>query len=590
MKKELSALRDLMAIRGIDCYLVTTGDFHCSEYIHDYFKTRRYVSGFTGSAGILMVTADDARLWTDSRYFIQAARQIAGSGISLMKQGEDQDLKDFLKEHLQAGQTFGFDGRILAADDGEDYEKIAREAGATLVYDVDLAGEIWMDRPALTGAPIWKMPDSSTGCSYSQKIAEVRRQMAERGVTHHLITDLMENAYLYNLRGDDVLDTPVFFSFTLITPDSVFLYMFDEAFAGNDPAEFIPCGVQLRDYHAVAHDLAELPQDAVVLADKHSVSYALLRAIPATCQIVDERSPLAFMKAVKNETEIKATEYAHLVDGVAMVEFISWLQREVAARAEKGLAPLTEITAADYLDARRADQEGFLELSFDTISAYGENGALPHYSAVAGSEATICPEGFLLVDSGGQYYTGTTDITRTIAVGPLTEKMKSHYTAVLKAHITLALARFADGTTGKELDELTRRPMQAVGLDFGHGTGHGVGHVLSVHEGPQSISKRGDKVKFLPGMITSNEPGVYLEGEFGVRIENEILCVADADGMLSFRNLTLCPYEREAIVTEDLTPTERAYVDQYHAWVYESLTGKLTPEAEAWLAKACQPL
>ncbi len=582
MRKELASLRQLMAVRGIDVYYVPTNDFHGSEYIHDYFKTRRFLSGFTGSAGTLIVTADEARLWTDSRYFLQAGMQLEGSGIALMKEGEPgvPTTAEYLASVLKPGSVLGFDGRVVTCRGGESFEKVAADAGASLISDVDLAGEVWMDRPKLTGAPIWQFPASSAGRTYGEKIAAVRAAMEEAGADLHLVTGLEENAWLYNLRGGDVARTPVFFAFSLISQDKNTLYVFDDAL----PQELIPEGVTVRNYFALSHDLAELPSGLKVLADKDSCAYSLIRALPEGTEVLDGLSPITRMKAVKNETEIKATTAAHVGDGVAMVRFLHWLKETAAAGT-----PLTEIGASDYLEARRREQEGFLDLSFDTISGYGPHGAIVHYSATPETDAAIEPEGFLLVDSGGQYLTGTTDITRTIAVGPLTDKMKEYYTAVLRGHIDLAMMTFPAGTTGNPMDEAARKPLREIGLDFGHGTGHGVGHVLSVHEGPQRISPRKNDVAFEPGMITSNEPGVYIEGEFGIRIENEVLCVEKADG-LGFENLTLCPYEPDAILPERLTAAEREWLNAYHARVRETLTPLLPEEDAAWLADVTRAL
>ena len=399
----------------------------------------------------------------------------------------------------------------------------------------------------------------------------------------------MENAYLYNLRGSDVKHTPVFFSYSLITPSSVALYLFPEALAedGDLKSELTGQGVNIKNYFDLSRDLAGISA-ASILMDPATASYALLAGAPEGCRVVEAPSPLSRMKAIKNATEIASTEKAHLQDGVAMVEFIAWVKK--AVEQSDPAAPITELSATDYLEKLRQKQEGFLDLSFSTIAGYGPHGAIVHYNATPETDIPLKAEGFFLVDSGGQYLTGTTDITRTIALGPLTDKMKLAYTAVLKAHIALAESVFEPGTTGLDLDNNIRALLAKYDMSYGHGTGHGVGHILGVHEGPHSISIRGENIPMEPGMISSNEPGYYPEGEFGVRIENIMLCVALSNGKYGFENLTLCPYEKDAIVRNELTPEELLYINGYHAFLLHTLEPLVSPEAAAWLREACEPL
>ncbi len=635
MRKELIALREVMKNYGIDIYIVPTGDFHGSEYLHDYFKTRRYVSGFTGSAGTLVVAQDEARLWTDGRYFLQAAMELEGSGILLMKDKEPgvPDIKDYIKDKLmqiasnktnprkngsvsshldlaETGPTLGFNGKTLPFDAGEEYEKMASEVGGKLVSDFDLVGEIWADRPALTGKTVWQLPLSSAGLPFETKIKQVRELMKKAGADYHLITTLDDNAWLFNLRGSDVEHTPVFFSYTLITPDETILYLFKDMC----PSEIIPEGVQVKNYFSesdgegpdndilsVCLDVERIPEGATLLLDGKTVPYTITDIVPENVNLLmADVIPSSRLKAIKNEVEIESTKEAHVNDGIAMVNFIHWLKSSIVVNEQ-----MTEISVSDYLENQRRALPGFLDLSFETIAGYMEHGAIVHYSASPESDAMLRPEGFILVDSGGQYETGTTDITRTIALGPLSKKMKEAYTVVLKGHAQLAMAKFCDGTKGIELDKIVKSTMDEYGISYNHGTGHGVGHVLCVHEGPQRINTICEE-PLIPGMITSNEPGYYPEGEFGVRIENEILCVpcdccddaknCCADETTSsakcycFENLTCCPYERDAIVKEMLTKEEIEYVNNYHAWVLKSLESKVTTEAEAWLRDVCAPL
>ena len=611
MRKELSALREKMAAESWDVVIIPTGDFHGSEYINDYFKTRKYISGFTGSAGTLVVAKDWAGLWTDGRYFLQASMQLEGTGIDLMKMAEPgvPTVTEWLASYLRPGMVLEFDGRVVSAAAGEAYAKTAEEAGASVVFDKDPADGIWQDRPALTGKEVWALPPESAGYPFTVKIRQVRDRMKERGAAYHLITGLEENAWLYNLRGFDVAYTPVFFSFTLITPKESRLYVFpgngaDEliAKAASDmpkSATVYSKGVTYHDYFDVWKDVAELPAGAALLADRNSLSYSLLKTVPEGVELIDALSPATELKAIKNPAEIAATRNAHIKDGRAMAEFLfeTKLERFGSFYEYSHEINVTESYASGRLTEHRKAKEGYIEDSFETIPGYMENGAIIHYSVTPESDRQMADEGLLLVDSGGQYISGTTDITRTIALGALTDKMKECYTAVLKGHIDLAMAKFPDGTTGIDLDKIARAPIKAIGLDYNHGTGHGVGHVLSVHEGPNNISPLRGGHPITPGMITTDEPGVYLEGEFGVRIEGELLCVklseeerAATGNDYGFEMLTLCPYERDAIIKERLTPEELEWLNAYHQRVYETISPYLDDWRASWLRQECSPL
>lgn len=571
MKQQLIDLRTRMQEKGVHAYIIPTTDFHGSEYVNDYFKCRKFVSGFTGSAGTLVVTAAEAWLWTDGRYFLQAAEQIEGTGIGLMKMGEPgvPTIEAYLKEKLSADSVIGFDGRVCDFAFGCKLEKICK-----VNYDLDLVGDIWKDRPAIKPSKIYGLPLSVTGETADSKLARVRSYMADKGADYHLITKLEEIAWLFNMRGDDVANTPVFFSFALIAKDHAYLYTMDETFREEDA----------RPYFQIFEDIKTLPEGTILL-DESIVSYALVRSLPENVRIINESNPVAMMKALKNEVEISSTKNAHLKDGAAMVNFIYWLKHT------SGKETITEMSAADYLEKCRKEQEGFHDLSFTTISAYMPNAAHPHYEATPESNQILKAEGFYLVDSGGQYEDGTTDITRTIALGPLSQKMKEHYTAVLRCHIRLAMTKFPIGTTGGELDTLTRKPLRDLGLDYNHGTGHGVGHLLSVHEGPQTISfKPGHDVSFYAGMITSNEPGVYLEGEYGIRLENEILCVEEPGGQLAFETITFCPFDRDAILPELLAEEERAWLNNYHKEVFEKIAPRVSAEVADWLCEVTKEI
>ena len=573
MRQALIDLRQKMQEKGFDAYLIPTTDYHGSEYVNDYFKCRRYVSGFTGSAGTLIVTADEARLWTDGRYFLQAATQLEGSGIDLMKMGQPgvPTMMEYLESVLTDGQVLAFDGRVMDNTFGRQLEE-----KFTVAYDTDLVDEIWADRPQIVPSKIYPLDESVTGESAASKLARVREFMTGKGADYHLTTKMEEIAWLYNLRGNDVENNPVFFSFALITPTEDRLYVLDESLHGDG----------VYPYEQIFTDIQKLDAGTMLL-DENVVSYALIKMLPDDVKVISEENPVSLMKALKNPVEIAATKNAHRKDGAAMVNFIYWL-KGFAGREE--IREITELSASDYLEQCRRQQDGCYDISFESISGYGPNGAIIHYFATPETNKALEPHGFYLVDSGGQYNDGTTDITRTIAVGPLTDEMKKHYTAVLKCHIALSAAKFNAGTTGAELDALTRKPLQALGLDYNHGTGHGVGHILSCHEGPQRIAPAGTKYAILPGMINSDEPGVYLEGKYGIRLENEILCVELASGKLGFEPITFCPFDLEAVEVRDLTEEERQWLNDYHSEVRAKISPLVAPEVAAWLAEATREI
>ncbi|NCE97820.1 aminopeptidase P family N-terminal domain-containing protein [Emergencia sp. 1XD21-10] len=570
MKQEITRLRTVMKEHGLDGYLVPTTDFHGSEYVNDYFKCRQYLSGFTGSNGTLLVTEDDARLWTDSRYFIQAAKQLDGTGISMMQcqQPGVPEIEDYLPTIAGEGFKLGFDGRIVSFQNGEKYA-----ASCEVVYDLDLVDEIWENRPAIKASKIYALPDSVTGEKADSKLSRVQKALAEDGVDYHLITSLEDIAWLFNLRGDDVADTPVFFAFALLTPKDARLYILDESF---DTA-LVPVGVTVLPYLQIFEDLKTLSRGKCLL-NKRLVSYALMLSIPETVEVIHGAGPIELMKAIKNSVEIAATRHAHIKDGAAMANFIYWLKKNA------GKMEITEVSASEYLKQCRYAQDGLIELSFETMAGYGVNAASIHYDTQLGHPCYLKDEGLLLVDSGGQYIDGgTTDITRTISLGTLTREMQEHYTMVLQAYLALEHAQFTAETTGRELDQLPREKVKAAGSCYQYDTGHGVGHILSVHEGPRMIGPTDNHM--LPGMITSNEPGIYIEGSHGVRIESELLCVENPDGSRSFECITMCPLDRAAILPELLTDEELTWVNAYHREVYQKLAPLLEEDIKRWLAE-----
>ncbi|MGI6722592.1 MAG: aminopeptidase P family protein [Anaerovoracaceae bacterium] len=579
MRKQLQDLRKAMEEAGVDVYLIPSGDCHNSEYVNKHFKCREYVSGFTGSAGTLVVERDSARLWTDGRYFLQAADQLAGSGIQLMKINEPgvPGIVEYLEAKAEEGSyRLGFDGRVISAGTGRRLEEELVTRDVELVWQQDLVADIWQDRPPVEASEIYSLPLKYTGKTAEEKLAAVRGEMKKNGAAHLLISDLTETAWLLNLRGSDIECTPVFYAFTIVSEETVELFVLDPAQFERDLAGELPF-VQVRAYDDIYRALADLGKGRIWMSPA-TASYALCRTLADANDVLWQPTPISMMKAVKNESEIASTRKVHLRDGRCMVSFIFWLKSNVAEME------LSEIEASDWLDWERFDAGECYDLSFPTISGYGANGAIIHYQATATTDADLKPEGFLLVDSGGQYDGGTTDITRTISLGPLTKKMKEYYTYVLKSHIALATAVFEPGTTGRELDSIARKPLADQGLDFNHGTGHGIGHMLSVHEGPNTISRRGAECAIVPGMITSNEPGVYIENEFGIRLENEILCVEDG-GRYRFETITYCPFDRAAIVKDLLTKDELDWLNSYQKTVYDKLSPRLDPEEAKWLRR-----
>lgn len=583
MKKEIVELRKFMAEEGMDAYFVPSGDFHNSEYVNAYFRTREFLSGFTGSAGELLVTADGAWLWTDGRYFLQAARQLEGSGIELMKMGEEgvPAVAEFILKLVDSAKkdyVIGFDGRVVSSRFAKALAEKLSGSANKVIFNTgkDLGGKVWKDRPEIRPSKVWELPVSSAGIDSADKIEAVRAEMREVETDYLLITDLMESAWLLNLRADDILYTPVFFSFILLTQDSTYLYVMDGTLADGLPERL--SFVEVKAYEDIYKDVAAIPEGSTLWLDPATCNCALYESVPEGVSTHEALTPAALMKMIKNEAETEGMKRAHVLDGIAVTKLIRWLKETAHT------VPKTELSVAEKLKELRLSNEECFDLSFETIAGYGPNGAIIHYSPTPESDAEVKPEGFLLVDSGGQYKGGTTDITRTIAVGPLTEEMIEDYTYVLKAHLKMAMFRLAPDMDSVEIDKAARAEMEPAGLDFNHGISHGVGHVLSVHEGPNGIKKGISSYPVKAGMIMSNEPGVYIEGGFGVRIENLVVFKNDKEGVIVNEPLTCVPYERKAIKKELLTDEQLKYVNDYHKWVRETLTPLLDKETAEWLA------
>lgn len=588
--ERLARLRREMAQRGMDGHVVVTDDFHGSEYVGDYFKARAYLSGFTGSAGTLVVLPDRAALWTDGRYFLQAAEQLTGSTIELMRMGQPgvPAIGAFLAQHLPEGGVLGFDGRTVSSSFAGTLEKALEAKHIRFAGGEDLVDAVWPDRPALSDRPVWEL----TGCGLTreEKLSKLREKMAAADAAYLLLTSLTEIAWALNLRGGDVACTPVFLSFLLIGREDAQLCIQPQAVPADIAEKLTACGVTQRPYGAIYDLLRALPAGTRVMADSATANYRIMESL-SHAEVLDQPSPAVLMKACKTPEETDGFRAAHIKDGAALCRFLYWLKTRI------GEEPMTELSAAAKLAAFRAEQPDFLDLSFDTIAGYGPHGAIVHYDPTPETDVPLHPEGLLLVDSGAHYRQGTTDVTRTIALGPVTQEEKRMFTLVLKGHLALAAARFPHGATGENLDVLARLPLWEQGLDYNHGTGHGVGFILSVHEGPQSFrwhSTDGRRIPLEEGMVISNEPGYYEAGKFGIRHENLVLVRAgettDYGQFMYLEPLTMAPFDRDAIDVSLLTEAELALLNDYHKLVYDTVAPLLPAEEQAWLAAATAPL
>lgn len=587
IQKRLEALRSEMKKRGITVYVVPTSDFHQSEYVGEYFKARKYMTGFTGSAGTAVITMKEAGLWTDGRYFIQAAAQLEGSGVTLFRMGEEgvPKVEEYVEEQLEKGGCIGFDGRVMDAKAGKKYAEIAEKKEGSLYVTEDLVDIIWTERPSLPAHKVWILEQEYAGMSTEEKLSQVREQMKQEGADVHILASLYDIAWLLNLRGDDIDHVPVFLSFVAVEEKQTTLFINQEILDDKVKKYLKDNQIQVEDYEKI-YAYAENLKDHKVLMSLEEVNYRIAENVQKHSQIVDAPNPSLLLKSIKNETELENTRIAHLKDAVAVTKFMYWLKTNI------GKKEITEISASDYLEELRKEQEHFLDVSFDTICAYGANAAMMHYSASEESNAVLKPEGFLLVDSGGHYLEGTTDITRTFALGELSHEQKKHFTAVCRSNLNLANAKFLYGCSGINLDILARGPLWDMGIDYRCGTGHGVGHILNVHEGPNGfrwkiVQERNDSGKLEAGMITTDEPGVYLEGAYGIRLENELICVKDEKNeygqFMKFENITYVPMDLDAILPEEMTFREKQELNEYHQMVYEKISPYLNEEERIWL-------
>lgn len=590
----IAALRKRMAERGMDAYLIPTADFHGSEYVDGYFKAREYMTGFTGSAGTAVITMDEAGVWTDGRYFVQAGKELAGGEVKLFKMGEEgvPTIEEYLEQTMKPGGVLGFDGRVVNDLLGEELQDSLSSKDICIAFYEDLVGEIWEDRPELPKEPVWILEDKYAGKPASEKIAELRAVMEKHHAGVHILTSLDDIVWLLNIRGNDVPCTPVVLSYVIVTRTELFLFINQETLNEEVRSYLDGLGVKIYDYNEIYQFVLTFKNETVMLEKAH-VNYAVCQSLDSTVTVIDMMNPTSVAKAIKNPVEIENMKRVHIRDGVAMVKFMYWLKNNI------GKLEMDEMTAAAYLDQLRSEQEGNLGLSFGTISAYSDNAAMCHYAVSEESNKKLMPRGLYLVDSGGQYYEGTTDITRTFALGEVTEEEKEYFTIVASCMLRLLNIKFPYGCHGYNFDFAARELLWRHGLDFNHGTGHGVSFLGSVHERPNGVRwrvvpERQDNAVFEEGMITSDEPGLYFEGKFGIRTENLMLCVKAEKNefaqFMKFENLTWVPIDLDAIDVKYMEPRDRELLNEYHREVYEKISPYLNPEEAEWLKTATREI
>jgi len=589
IKERLELLRQAMKKAGVSACIIPGTDPHAGEYISDYWKERIWISGFTGSAGTAVVTMDKAGLWTDSRYFLQGANQLSGSGIELMKQGltDTLDIIPWLSIVLKPGEKVAVNPQLFSVNAYANMKAELKMSGIDLV-SIDLLKEVWTDRPALPDKPFFIFDTKYSGKTISEKLALVRGELKKLHANVFVLSALDEIAWLFNIRGNDVAFNPLVISYALVEEDKATLFVSAVKCTAASKVYIEKNGVIVAEYGDIYKKLNEISEEKTVLIDGNKLNQSLYEAIPAACEKRIAMSPVSKLKSRKNEVEIAGYRRAMIKDGVALTKFYMWLEEHVKT------GKLTEVSIAEKLRDFRAEQKNFIGESFDTIAGYAGHGAIVHYSATPESASTLKPEGILLLDSGGQYLDGTTDITRTITLGKPTAKQKKDYTIVLKGHIDLAMAKYPENTRGSQIDILARKAMWDSGINYGHGTGHGVGHFLNVHEGPQSIRMEENPNTLQLGMVMSNEPGIYRTNEYGMRTENVVLIVAaeksEFGQFYKFETLTLCFIDTKLIDKSMLNKHEEKWLNNYHKTVYKKLSPFLTDDEKKWLKKKCKEI
>lgn len=594
IKNRLEALRNVMKARQADHYLMITSDPHGSEYINACYKEREYFSGFTGSNGDLLVSMDEALLWTDGRYFVQAEEALEGSGIKLMRIGQSgvPTLVDYIKEHARAGEHFMMDGRLCDSDLGIRIMDVLKTKRVLLISDSDLTLDVWTDRPADSAEKIRIIPDELSGKNASAKIKALISKIKEYGASSHIISGLDDQMWLFNIRGNDIKCNPVAYAYTVINGREVSVYLKNASVSAELSDHFRHLEVDVKDYDSFYDDLERMNLQAPVLIDPKSINYRIYQILRMKGKLIERTNPTALMKAVKNQTEIKLLKDVYIKDSVVLTRFLHFMKENAAAKG------IDEYTAGFMLDRMRSEIKGFNDLSFPTISAFGSNAAKMHYEAEKGNCAKITEGSFYLVDSGGQYDGGTTDVTRTILIGDVGRKLKRHYTRVVTAMLRLQNTIFMQGCTGENLDIIAREPIWEMGMDYKCGTGHGIGYMLNVHEGPAAIrwriKEKSDPVPILPGMLLSDEPGVYVAGSHGIRIENIILCeeieTNDDGTFLHFVPLTYVPIDPDGILVDEMEPSDLRRLNDYQAAVCDMLIPFMEGDDVTWLKRVTREL
>ncbi len=588
LRGNLEKLRNCMKEYGIDAYIIPSSDSHQSEYVGEYFKSRAYISGFTGSAGTLVVTMEEAGLWTDGRYFIQAENQLKNTGIKLFKMGEEgvPTTKEYLCDKMANNSTLGFDGRLISANEGKALQEALKDKNINIKYEYDLVDKVWEDRPLLSTEKAFLLDEKYAGETFSSKLIRLRNEMKIKSATTHIITTLDDIAWLFNIRGRDVKYTPVVLSYSLITVDKVYLFIDDNKLNDEIINELNKENVIIKPYNDIYEFVKTIDEKENVLLDDEKVNYSIYNNLPNEVKKINGLNPTMNFKAVKNSIELENIRNSHLKDGIAFTKFMYWLKNSV------GKLEISEISAAEKLESLRREQDGFIEPSFATIAGYKEHAAMMHYSATPETDYKLEPSDLFLIDSGGQYFDGTTDITRTIALGEISDELKKHFTAVVRGMINLSMAKFLYGVKGYNLDILARRPMWNLGIDYKCGTGHGVGFLGTIHESPNGfrwriVPQRLETATLEEGMVTTNEPGIYIEGSHGIRIENELITKKaeknEYGQFMEFEVVTFAPIDIDAIDVNELNIEERDYLNNYHKLVYDKVSPFLTKEECDWL-------
>lgn len=586
ISERVDRLRLSMEEKGIDAYVIPTADYHQSEYVGEHFKVRAFMTGFTGSAGTAVFTKNEAGVWTDGRYFIQAALQMKDTGVALRKMGEPgvPTVEEYLKETLPEGGVIGFDGRTVGIDEGLSYAAIAEAKHGSIVYDCDLVDSIWTNRPPLSEKPAFLLDLKYAGETTASKLERVRSEMKKAGANLHVITSLDDIGWLLNVRGDDVEYFPLLLSYAIVKMDSVELYADERKFNDEIKAEFIKNHVHIHPYNDIYEAVKTFGGDDTVLVDPRRLNYALYNNMPEAVKTVKQENPTIIMKAVKNDVEIENIRKAEIKDSIAHTKFMYWLKQNV------GKMKITELSASDKLDEFRAEQGNFLWPSFEPICAYKEHGAIVHYTSSPETDVELKEGGMFLTDTGANFYEGSTDITRTYVFGEISQIEKEHFTAVAISNLNLADVKFLYGCSGMNLDYVAREPFWRQNLNFNHGTGHGVGYLGNIHEPPTGFRwqfRPNEIHPFEANMIITDEPGIYIEGSHGIRTENELLvCNGEKNEygqFMHFEPITFVPIDLDAIIPELMTEKERTLLNDYHKKVYELIAPHLTKDEQEWL-------